>query len=45
MNNFGSGLGLLEYLTFLEDTEMEPIMAVYSGAFLPASSVTIVALN
>ena len=26
-----SGLGLLEYLLFLEDVGMEPIMAVWSG--------------
>ena len=29
-----SGLGLLEYLEFFEDVGMEPIMAVWSGAYI-----------
>ncbi len=28
-----SGLGLLEYLEFFEDTGMEPIMAVWAGEY------------
>ena len=28
-----SGLGLLEYLEFIEDVGMEPIMAVWSGEY------------
>ena len=29
----GSGLGLLEYLQFIEDVGMQPIMAVWSGEY------------
>lgn len=34
-----SGLGLLEYLEFFEDTNMEPIMAVWSGYALGGTSI------
>ncbi|KAF4596257.1 hypothetical protein EYR38_007634 [Pleurotus pulmonarius] len=33
------GLGLLEFLTFCEDTGMEPIMAVWSGFALGGTSI------
>lgn len=36
---FRSGLGLLEYLTFIEDMQMEPIMAVWAGYSLDGSSI------
>ena len=38
-----SGLGLLEYMTFLEDTGMTPIMAVWDGTLL--DSVLLSGLN
>lgn len=34
-----SGLGLLEYLQFIEDMEMQPIMAVWSGYSLNGQSI------
>lgn len=35
--SFSSGLGLLDYLNWCEDLNMEPIMAVWSGKFLRAN--------